>query len=76
MSTTSPPMRSRDGFTLIELLVVIAILAVLMALLLPVLKDAVESARVTVCASNMKTQYTSVYAIATERKSGRIPSCD
>ncbi len=44
----------KQGFTLIELLIVISILAVLAAMLLPVLLQAKESAKMRVCASNMK----------------------
>src|SRR6266536_2388726 len=42
------------GFTLIELLVVIAVIAILAAILFPVFAQARESARQTVCASNIR----------------------
>jgi len=57
-------MKPTRGFTLIELLVVVAIIAVLIAILLPSLGTVRESARRTVCGTNLKSQGTafSIYA--------------
>lgn len=53
MAITIKP-KDAVGFSLIELLVVIAIIALLLAILLPVLKKSREVARQAICMSNMR----------------------
>ncbi len=47
----------RTGFTLVELLIVMVIISLLAAMLLPVLREAVLSARISVCANNQRQLY-------------------
>ncbi len=63
------------GFTLIELLVVISIIALLVSILMPALSKARQSARATVCLSNMK-QWATVYQLYAADYDGRMPIFD
>ena len=60
------------GFTLIELLVVIAIIALLMAILFPVLRSARNQARATVCRANLK-QWGQILNLYTQDNEGFLP---
>ena len=65
--------KSREaGFTLIELLVVVAIIAVLVAILLPALSRARESAHKAVCASNLR-QLGIALKMYMDDNSGKLP---
>jgi prepilin-type N-terminal cleavage/methylation domain-containing protein len=58
------------GFTLIELLVVVAIIAVLVAILLPAIGKARESARRSVCGSNVRQIMLGMLMYANENRDG------
>ncbi len=60
------------AFTLIELLVVVSIVALLLAVLMPSLRQAREQGKMAVCASNLRQIGTAVHAYATEND-GHIP---
>jgi prepilin-type N-terminal cleavage/methylation domain-containing protein len=53
-------MRER-GYTLVELLVVIAVIAILAAMLAPVILQAKESSKMRVCASNLRQLGTAIH---------------
>jgi prepilin-type N-terminal cleavage/methylation domain-containing protein/prepilin-type processing-associated H-X9-DG protein len=69
------PGNSRGGFTLIELLVVIAIIAILAALLLPVLSKAKIQAQGIQCMSNTR-QLTLAWLMYTQNNSDSLPAAD
>jgi len=64
-------MSKTKGFTLIELLVVIAIIALLLALLIPVLRSAREAGQRAVCLSNLR-QLTLAWTAYAEEHDGQI----
>ncbi|GEM_PF-5145770 len=62
----------RQTFTLIELLVVIAIIAILAAILIPLIGNAMENSRRTTCLNNYKTIGTAVVNYRADNK-GQMP---
>ena len=62
----------RAGFTLVELLVVIAIIGMLMALLLPAVQQARESARIVQCSNKIKQM--ALACLNVDTNLGALPS--
>jgi prepilin-type N-terminal cleavage/methylation domain-containing protein/prepilin-type processing-associated H-X9-DG protein len=62
----------KPGFTLLELLVVVAIVAILAAILFPVLAQARESARTTACLNHLR-QVGAAFALYVQDYDDRLP---
>jgi prepilin-type N-terminal cleavage/methylation domain-containing protein/prepilin-type processing-associated H-X9-DG protein len=68
-------VKRTKGFTLIEMLVVIAILAVVAAIVFPVLSRAREKSRQSICAANVRQICQSMLMYAQDNDE-TLPSCD
>src|SRR5687768_10630455 len=66
-------MRCRRAFTLVELLVVVGIIAVLIAILMPVLNRPKEAAVRTQCLSNLR-QLTLAWTMYAQENKGKLVS--
>lgn len=66
-------MRKVKGFTLVELLVVISIIAILLAVLIPSLNKAKETAKRIVCSNHLKTFGMANAAYATQFNGAYVP---
>ncbi len=66
----------RSAFTLVELLVVLAIVAVLAALLVPAARSALDTARSTKCASNLRQIGLALSAYASDNNNAYPPLTD
>ena len=73
-SSSHAPRRYNSGFTLVELLVVIGIIAVLIAILLPVLSKARAQANRVACLSNIKQLCNGVLMYCNDND-GYFPTC-
>jgi len=62
----------RRAFTLIELLVVIAVIGLLLAVLIPVLKEAKKQAHAVICRSNLK-QWGAIFALYAQDNQEKLP---
>lgn len=68
----APDSSIRSGFTLIELLTVIAIIGILAAILIPVVGRVRESARTSVCQSNLR-EWHSCFLMYANDHDGQVP---
>jgi prepilin-type N-terminal cleavage/methylation domain-containing protein/prepilin-type processing-associated H-X9-DG protein len=76
VNNTCPCLARRSGFTLIELLVVIAIIAILAAMLLPVLANARRTAHKIACVSNLRQDGVAIKMFADDNDDYLPPGAD
>ncbi|MBU4377434.1 MAG: DUF1559 domain-containing protein [Candidatus Omnitrophica bacterium] len=62
------------GFTLIELLVVLVIVGLLIAIILPAVRGAMDSAKTAVCMNNLRQIYLGMQMYADDHDGNNIPS--
>jgi prepilin-type N-terminal cleavage/methylation domain-containing protein/prepilin-type processing-associated H-X9-DG protein len=74
MNVMKTATQETDGFTLIELLVVIAIIAILAAILLPVLAKAKSTALAAQCVSNLKQLQVGALQYASDNQGCLLPN--
>jgi len=73
-SSSSGPLRPADGFTLVEALLVIGVLAILLALLLPAMFKARDSANTVKCVGNLKQIGAGLMAYVSDHDGALIPA--
>lgn len=66
--------QQRSGFSLIELIVVIGVIAILVAIILPMLAGSKEAARRALCLSRLRQHTTATLAYVSDQ--GRFPLCE
>jgi len=74
MKIDSVPFCRRKGFSLMELLIVIAIVGTLLAILLPVLSQARDSARTAACADRLRQIGAGLMAYVNDHNGMFIPA--
>lgn len=70
----TPPRRPHAGFTLIELLTTVGIVAILAALMIPMVQNSIEAARSSGCLTNLRQIGVASAAYVSENDGAVVPS--